>query len=212
MSLSRTSRSQAGFTFIELLIVVAIIGILAAIAIPNLIAAIQRSRQSRTMADIRMISEGVEAYQNDHSAYPVVNNGTVAALGSHLEIYIRKFNSLDGWGEPIFYDSDGSHYTVISFGWEGSPLCRMLPAPPPPSMPTSFLPTGTSCSGRRARRRTDPDDAQRHSDVTSVPLGDGLRIQTRGAFRGRCVRFVAPASRRHRVGQREWEILGLDTI
>ena len=28
--------------------------------------------------------------------------------------------SLDGWGEPVFYDSDGSHYTVISFGWRGS--------------------------------------------------------------------------------------------
>ena len=129
MSLSRTNRSQAGFTLIELLIVVAVIGILAAIAIPNLLTAIQRARQSRTMADIRMISEGVEAYQNDHSAYPVSSNGTVAALGSHLEIYVGKFNDLDGWGEPVLYDSDGSHYTVISFGWGGSSTLPYVAGP-----------------------------------------------------------------------------------
>jgi len=120
MKSERRARSEVGFSLIELLIVVAVIGIIAAIAIPNLLAAIQRSRQSRTMADIRMISEGVEAYQNDHTIYPVIDNGTVADLGSHLEIYIRKFNDLDGWGEPIYYDSDGTHYTVISFGWDGN--------------------------------------------------------------------------------------------
>jgi type II secretion system protein G len=120
MKLIHRARTQAGFSLIELLIVVAVIGIIAAIAIPNLLAAIQRSRQSRTMADMRMISEGVEAYQNDHLVYPVIGNGTVDALDSHLEIYIRKFNDLDGWGEPIFYDSDGTHYTVISFGWDGN--------------------------------------------------------------------------------------------
>ena len=111
---------QRGFTIIELLIVVALIGIIVAMAIPNLIGAVQRSRQSRTMADIRMISEGVEAYQNDHSFYPVVDDGTVSALAGNLEIYVRKFNNLDGWGQPISYDSDGTHYTVISFGWNGT--------------------------------------------------------------------------------------------
>jgi general secretion pathway protein G len=117
---SRTRRRNAGFTLIELLIVVAVIGIIAAVAIPNLIGAIQRSRQSRTMADIRMISEGVEAYQTDHSFYPLVGNGVVADLDDHLRIYIRKYNQLDGWSEPMFFDSDGSHYTMISFGMGGT--------------------------------------------------------------------------------------------
>jgi general secretion pathway protein G len=112
----RTALRQRGFTIIELLIVVAIIGIIAVLAFPNLVAAIQRSRQSRSVADIRMISQGVEAYQTDHSSYPVVDNGTVSELAEHLEIYIRSFNDLDGWGEPVFYESDGTNYTVISFG------------------------------------------------------------------------------------------------
>ncbi len=99
MTVLSARRRDRGFSLVELLIVVAIIGIIAVLAIPNLISAIQRSRQSRTMADLRMISEGVEAYQNDHSSYPVVGNGTVADLDAHLEIYIRKYNQLDGWGD-----------------------------------------------------------------------------------------------------------------
>jgi general secretion pathway protein G len=129
MKVDRGRRCHAGFTIIELLIVVAIIGIIVVLVMPNLIGAIQRSRQSRTVADIRMISEGVEAYQNDHSFYPVVVGGTVAELGVDLEVYIRKFNDHDGWGVPIFYESDGLHYTVISFGWGGASTLPYTPGP-----------------------------------------------------------------------------------
>ena len=111
---------QGGFTLIELLIVVAVIGIIAAVAIPNLISAVNRSRQSRTVADVRLISEGLELYQNDHSSYPVVDNGTAADLSDHLAIYIRSFNTVDGWGVPIEYDADGLAYTVVSYGRDGS--------------------------------------------------------------------------------------------
>ena len=55
-------RRIEGFTLIELLIVVAIIGIIAAIAIPNLLNAIDRGKQKRTMADLRSIGTAVESY------------------------------------------------------------------------------------------------------------------------------------------------------
>ena len=63
-------RNQKGFTLIELLIVVAIIGIIAAIAIPNLLNAIDRGKQKRTMADLRSMGTAIEEYSIDNNFYP----------------------------------------------------------------------------------------------------------------------------------------------
>ena len=61
---------RSAFTLIELLIVVAIIAILAAIAVPNFLEAQVRSKVSRTKADMRTVATGLESYGVDHNAYP----------------------------------------------------------------------------------------------------------------------------------------------
>ena len=71
-------KKQKGFTLIELLIVVAIIGIIAAIAIPNLLNAIDRGKQKRTMADMRSIGTAVESYAVDNNVYPVAASAATA--------------------------------------------------------------------------------------------------------------------------------------
>jgi prepilin-type N-terminal cleavage/methylation domain-containing protein len=63
-----------GFTLIEILVVVAIIAILAAIAVPNLLEAQIRARVSRTKSDMRTLALGVEAYHVDNNAYPFRRN------------------------------------------------------------------------------------------------------------------------------------------
>ncbi len=64
------SRNIAGFTLIELLIVVAIIGILAAIAVPNFLNAQERAKVSRAEADIRSLATALEMYRLDNNDYP----------------------------------------------------------------------------------------------------------------------------------------------
>lgn len=119
-------RKEQGFTLIELLIVVAIIGIIAAIAIPNLLNAIDRGRQKRTMADIRSVGTAAEAYAVDNNRYPdegalgtlVVVNGN---LDTHVEpVYIKKCPDQDGWSFDLMYGSDGGDYTVRSYGKDGA--------------------------------------------------------------------------------------------
>ena len=75
-------RTDKGFTLIELLIVVAIIGIIAAIAIPNLLNAIDRGKQKRTMADMRSIGTAIESYAVDNNVYPVATTSTVLGPAS----------------------------------------------------------------------------------------------------------------------------------
>ena len=114
-------RKDKGFTLIELLIVVAIIGIIAAIAIPNLLNAIDRGKQKRTMADLRSIGTAIESYSIDNNVYPVA--ATLAALEPSIEpIYIRTAPANDGWGRAFLVASTNTLYTVGSGGKDGGAL------------------------------------------------------------------------------------------
>ncbi len=110
--------TSRGFTLIELLIVAAIIGIIVAVAVPNLLNAIQRARQSRTLADANAIGKGLSLYQQDHILYPIAAQDTyVEEIRSSITRYFTNFNPVDGWKSPFLYTStDGLHYTLISYG------------------------------------------------------------------------------------------------
>src|SRR5262245_29907252 len=86
----RIRLNKKGFTLIELLIVVAIIGIIAAIAIPNLLNAIQRGKQKRTMADARAIGTAAEAFAVDNNRYPGGGSPVAGATTDMEPIYIKK--------------------------------------------------------------------------------------------------------------------------
>ena len=113
-------RVTRGFTLVELLIVVAIIGIIAAIAIPGLTAAIQRARQKRTMVELRTVATAVSSYGTDFGYVPRVPSGVVEDLTPYLTpTYLRTLPYLDGWRRAMLYHSEGLGYTVRSTGSDG---------------------------------------------------------------------------------------------
>jgi general secretion pathway protein G len=118
-------RKQKGFTLIELLIVVAIIGIIAAIAIPNLLNAIDRGKQKRTMADMRSIGTSIESYAVDNNFYPkgMSNAGSATITGFVSPIYMKTVPTTDGWQNNWDADSTatGSEYTITSSAKDGTP-------------------------------------------------------------------------------------------
>ncbi len=118
-----TRRKAAGFTLIELLIVVAIIGIIAAIAIPNLLNAIDRGKQKRSMADMRSIGTAVESYAVDVNFYPQTAAGDISGLAPILQPnYIRTLPGQDGWNHAMHWDpapTAGTGYTITSYGKDG---------------------------------------------------------------------------------------------
>lgn len=114
-------QKTAGFTLIELLIVVAIIGLIAAIAIPNLLNAIDKGKQKRTMADLRSLAEAVEAYSVDSTIYPTAADITALKNVVH-PTYIRVYPATDGWNNAVVYTpgaTAGMGYTLRSTGKDG---------------------------------------------------------------------------------------------
>lgn len=96
-------------------------GVIGAIAVPNFMNATDRGKQKRTMADIRSIGTCVEEHAIDHNAYPASDGWVeVASLADTLApIYIRELPTVDGWGAPLMFWSDGESYRIVSPGKDG---------------------------------------------------------------------------------------------
>jgi len=124
-----------GFTLIELLIVVAILGILAALLIPNAITAIQKAKQKSTMKDIVVISTAVTDYVTDNGITPVQDGTYTASADFYTGLspfYVKVLPLTDQWGTPYnaycgtavdgnygITGAAGDDFVIVSYGRAG---------------------------------------------------------------------------------------------
>ncbi len=118
---ARAKQKGRGFTLIELLIVIAIIGVIATLLIPELLVALNKSKQKRTMADMRAVGQAMMAFRVDqagaaasggspewrlaeYSNYHIPPTTLSFVLTEWLDHeYISELPIADGWGNPYYY-------------------------------------------------------------------------------------------------------------
>ena len=113
------ARKDAGFTLIEILLVVVIIGILAAIAVPRLGGRVGQSQVAAARAGVGAIGTAIDLYETDNGKLPesLQNLVTKGSEPNWNGPYIRKAEGLkDPWGTEFQYVKQGNVYTVASAG------------------------------------------------------------------------------------------------
>jgi general secretion pathway protein G len=124
----RSLASPAGFTLIEILVVVFIIGLLATIVSVNVIGQTDNARITKAKADLKQIEQGLHLYKLDNGIYPTTDQGLAALVQKptsapqprkyNAEGYIQKIPE-DPWGNPYVYLSDGQSFVLRCFGGDG---------------------------------------------------------------------------------------------
>ena len=124
----RLRRSQEGFTLIELMVVILIIGLLATIVVQNLKGATDKAKRIKAQADISAIKTALDRYYLDNGSYPTTDQGLTALVSAPTNGkvpadyptggYIEKLPK-DPWGTAYVYQSDGDSYILKSYGADG---------------------------------------------------------------------------------------------
>lgn len=123
------ARSAAGFTLLELLVVVTIIGLLAAYVGPKYFSQLGRSEQGVAKAQVEAFARALDTYRLEVGRYPTTEEGLNALLSKPASAarwngpYLQKAVPDDPWGHPYLYRSPGvsGDFEITSYGKDGQP-------------------------------------------------------------------------------------------
>ncbi len=126
---TRNTSASAGFTLIELIVVVVIIGLLAGLVLPQFIRQEEKAKLKATRAQIELLGTALDTFRLDIGRYPTTEEGLQALRQKPATLdrwdgpYIKKELPEDPWGKPYVYKSPGDHgpYDIISYAADGVP-------------------------------------------------------------------------------------------
>jgi general secretion pathway protein G len=124
----RGAGGRAGFTLLEIMIVVFIIGLLATLVAPKLLGRAEDARRTKAVADMKAVQQALELYRLDTGDYPTTAQGLDALVRRpetpplprtwKPEGYLDRV-PLDPWGAPYVYAAGGGRFTLKSLGADG---------------------------------------------------------------------------------------------
>lgn len=128
----RTLRKQEGFTLIEIMVVIIVLGALAALVAPNVFKHVGASRVTTARSQVEMLGSALDAYRLDNDVYPTTEQGLGALRAAPGQEprprdwrgpYLKKDVPADPWGRPYVYRSPGTQggdgYELLSLGRDG---------------------------------------------------------------------------------------------
>jgi general secretion pathway protein G len=119
---------EAGFTLIEIMVVMFILGLLVTLVAPKILGRTDEAKRTKAAADLRAIEQALHLYKLDSGNYPTTDQGLKALVTKpesgiiparwNSEGYLEKV-PVDPWGHPYLYLSSGERYTLKSLGADG---------------------------------------------------------------------------------------------
>lgn len=121
-------KRQDGFTLIEVMVVIVILGIMAALVVPNLVGRQDQAQVTAARSDIAAIGNALDLYRLDNNTYPSTEQGLEALIEKPSGFpeprnwrspYLRKKLPDDPWGNPYQYLSTDRGFELFSYGADG---------------------------------------------------------------------------------------------